>query len=257
MRNLFAAILFLLAATPALALPETIDGKAALFPLTYVEAEEAVGRALSEKGAGDKVAASINGRGNQPLYSYTGPLTVEIRGLKFDKPSAHWSANLLLVADGQVVTAMPAAGRYDTLAEVPVLKRQVKNGDVIRDTDIEIRDLPVSQTRADIVTDIASLIGRSPLHSISAFRPIREHEIAMPPLVKKNNIVQMRYQSPGMEITTTGQALEDGAKGSVIGVRNLTSKRVVQAVVDDVSAVSVRAAGDQLLSQAGASHAAN
>lgn len=258
MRSVLILMCLLWTANPAFALPENAAGKEPLFPLSYSEAEEAVSRALSEKGAGDKVAASINGRGNQPIYAYTEPLTVEIRGLNFDKPSAHWSGNLIFLADSQVITAMPAAGRYDQLAEVPVLKRPVRNGEIIRDTDIEIRDLPLAQVRVDVVTDIASLIGKSPLHSISAFRPIRDHEIAMPPLVKKNNIVQMHYQSPGMEIITTGQALEDGAKGSVIGVRNLTSKRVVQAVVEDVSAVSVRAAGStRLLSQAGAPHVAN
>lgn len=253
----FILIFLLLAANPVFALPEDNSGKLLLFPLAYEEAEEAVGRALSGKGAGDKVSASINGRGNQPLYSHTEPLTVEIRGLKFDKTSTHWSGNLLLVANNQVVTAMPAAGRYDELTEVPVLKRPVKNGEIIRETDIEIRDLPVAQVRVDVVTDIASLIGKSPMHAVSAFRPIRDHEIAMPPLVKKNNIVQMRYQSPGMEITTTGQALEDGAKGTTIGVRNLTSKRVVQAVVEDISSVTVRPHGDQLISQAGVSHVAN
>lgn len=252
-------VLLLLVSAPAFALPD-ITGKEPLFPLTYADAEEAVARALSAKGAGEKIAASINGRGNKPLYSHTGPLTVEVRGLAFDKPSTHWSGNLLLVANGEVVTAMPAAGRYDELAEVPVLKRPVRNGEVIRDSDIEIRDMPVSQTRVDVVTDIASLIGKSPVRSISAFRPIRDHEIALPPLVKKNNIVQMRYRSPGMEITTTGQAMEDGAMGDTIGVRNLASKRVVQAVVVDSSAVTVAAPGSlqsQLTPPTGGTYATN
>ncbi len=57
--------------------------------------------------------------------------------------------------------------------------------------------------------------------------------------MKKNNIVQMRYISPGMEIVTSGQAMEDGAKGNLIGVKNLASKKIVQAMVEDSGNVIV------------------
>lgn len=244
-RSFFAAVaVYAVSASGASAMLESpfVENKDYLFPLTYQEAEEAISRALADKGAGEKIAATMNGRNlNKPLFSYSKPMRVELRGLRFDEAAQHWSGNLLVIAEEEVVTAMPAAGRYDQMVEVPVLKRPVKNGSLIGISDIEIRDIPMTQTRTDTVTDIASLIGKSPVHSISASRPIREHEIEPPPLVKKNSIVQMRYTSPGMEITTTGQALDDGGKGNVIGVRNLSSKRVVQAVVEDVSAVTVLA----------------
>ncbi len=240
MRNVFIALLFSFITLPALAAELADTDKANLFPLSYADAEEAVSRALADKGAADKVAAKINGRGdNTPLYSYTAPLTVDVRGLRFDKPSGHWSANLLLLANGSVVSALPASGRFDEMVEVPMLKRALNNKNVISTSDIEVRDMPISQTRVDVITDIASLIGKSPVYSVSAYRPIRDHEIATPPLVRKSNIVQMRYLSPGMEITTTGQALDDGAKGTVINVRNLASKKIVQAVVEDSATVSV------------------
>lgn len=245
MRNLLIFILFAvvmaLSPLPSRADEALANDKEPLFKLTYQQAEEAVSQALADKGAGLKVGAMINGRSNDALFSHSAPLRVEIRGLQFDKPSGHWSGNLLAVADGEVITAVPAAGRFDELAEIPMLKRTLRNGELIAAKDIEIRDIPVGQTRSDTITDMDSLIGKSPSHSISAFRPIRQHEIGAPPLVKKNNIVQMHYKSPGMEITTTGQAMEDGAKGSVISVRNMASKRVVQAVVDDAGSVSIAA----------------
>jgi flagellar basal body P-ring formation protein FlgA len=213
--------------------------KAPLFTLSYAEAEEALGRALADKGAAEKVAAFINGRKNEALFSYTKPLEVQIRGLQFDKPSGHWSASLLAISGSEIVTAIPSSGRYDELAEIPMLKHVVKNGEIIKADDIEIRDIAVSQTRSDIVTDMAGLIDKSPVYSITAGRPIRMHEIAVPPLVKKNSIVQMHYHSPGMEISTTGQAMEDGIKGVTISVKNLTSKKIIQAVVDDVASVNI------------------
>jgi len=240
LRNFLLALIFL--ASPAWALQES--DKTHLFRLSYAQAEEAVSAALTDKGAAEKVAAFINGRMDDALYSYGKPITVAVRGLQFDKISGRWSANLLMVAEGEVVTAMPAGGRFDILAEIPMLKRNIKNGEVIETKDIEIRDIAQSQVRSDTVTDIASLIGKSPAHTISAARPIRVHEIEVPPVVRKNSVVRMRYTSPGMEISTSGQAMEDGSKGTLINVKNLASKKIVQAVVDDIASVSVTAPDD-------------
>ena len=210
-----------------------------LYALSYEDAEGAIGFALSDKGAGNKVNATISGHKTDALFSYNKPITVEIRGLQFDKNASRWNASLMFVNEGNVVSAMPVTGRFEEVMEVPVLKRPVKNGDVIKAADIEIRDFAVSRTRSDTITDIAGLIGKSPARSISASRPVREQELASPAIIKKNGLVQMRYLSPGMEITATGQALEEGSKGSVISVRNLASKRLVRAVIADDKTVNV------------------
>ena len=53
----------------------------------------------------------------------------------------------------------------------------------------------------------------------------------------------MRYKIPNMEITTTGQAMADGAKGEAIEVKNTTSKKITRAVVVDSNTVDVMAQG--------------
>jgi sulfur-oxidizing protein SoxZ len=84
-----------------------------------------------------------------------------------------------------------------------------------------LRDFIRSQTRPDTINDIASLIGKTPTHGISPFRPVRESEITGTPLVKRDAIVQLRYAVPGMEITTPGQVITQGARGDVIEVRTM------------------------------------
>lgn len=210
-----------------------------LFEVSYEDAEGAIGFALADKGAGQKVAATINGHKKEPIFSYSKPISVEIRGLKFDKTASRWSASLLAVENGNVITAVPVAGRFEETLEVPVLKKQIRSGEKISDADIEIRDFPVSATRSGTITDMASLIGKSPVRTLSAFRPIREQEIAMPAVVKKNDLVQIRYISSGMEISVTGEAMTGGARGDAIDVRNTASKKVVRAIVEDERTVSV------------------
>lgn len=188
------------------------------FEVSYANAEDAVNQALTEKGVGDKVSATINGHKSKPIFVYNKPTTVEIRGLKFDSQNGHWEGSLVFIADGDVVSALPASGHFDEMVEVAVLKHEVRSGDIIRDSDVEIRDFSLNHTRTDTITDLSGLIGKSPVRSISPFRPIRAEEVVNPAIVKKDALVQMRYTLPGMEITTTGQAITGGAKGDVIGL---------------------------------------
>jgi len=204
-----------------------------IFVLTAKDAEDAISAALSERGAGKKISAMITGRTEDTLFSYHAPINVEIRGLSYDNNNSRWQASLMFLSDGQVISAMPLAGRYDEVMSVPVLKRSVRPGDVILEADLEVRDFSLSRTRSDTIADAAALVGKSPVRSISAGRPIREQEIAQPALIRKNDIIQVEYRSPGISITTTAQALENGSQGSTISVRNLSSKKLVRAIVQD------------------------
>lgn len=259
---IFWMVAILIAALPAFAdETATLTTPRNAFEVSYSAAEQAISHALTEKGVGDKVTANLtsiaNGNRSGVLQAFNQPVTIDIKGLQFDRRSHRWSASLLFVANGEVVTALPASGHFEEIIEVPVLKRELRNGDIISENDIEIRDFPMAHIRSDTITDISTIIGKSPLRTISPFRSLRENEIASPAIVKKNGIVQMRYSSPGMEITTSGQAMDDGAKGDVINVRNTASKKVVRAVIEDSNTVNIMATGTQTSQLTETSHATN
>lgn len=219
-----------------------------IFNITYEDAQDAIGKSLteklsSEKTGGQTIAAVINGKKTMPLYSSNKPVNVEIRGLRADDKNNSWSANMVITGEDKVISALPLAGRYMVMSEVPVLKRQIRNGELISESDIELKSFPVGRNYSDTVNDISSLIGRTPVRGVSPNRPIRSSEISAPALIKKNALVQMRYKTESMEITTAGQALTDGAKGDVIEIRNVTSKKVARAVVSESNIVDVMAQG--------------
>lgn len=209
------------------------------FRLTYEDAQEALGQALSERGAGSKISTTITTRGEQYIFSYNQPISVEIRGLRYDANTHRFTANLVSVSEGKVVSAKPIAGRYDEMVEVPVLRRSVRAGETIKAEDLELRDYTTARARMDTITDMSSLIGKSPLRVITSGRPIRLHELEQPAAVKKNDVVSMIYNRGGMSITTKGQAVDSGAAGATIGVRNIDSKKVIQARVIDANTVSI------------------
>lgn len=249
LRILSLATLLLLCVPPAFAgySPNVTGGTQQearmLFQLTNRDAETAIAKALQDKGAGDRLSAKILGRKQETLFSYNKPVIAEIHGLRYEALTHRWNASIIFRAGEDVVSAIPASGSYEEMIEVPVLRREVRNDAVITKDDVEMRTFPVAQTRSDTITRISDLLGKSPLRYISALRPIRTGEIAPPTVVERNSIVQLRFNSAGLHITATGLALEDGARGDVINVRNTASRRVVRAIVVNTGVVRVVAPG--------------
>ncbi len=245
----FHALIFIAAvaiAAPSFA-AEPLSGaqeRGALFQLTNDDAQSAIAQALVEKGAGKKLSATILGREGDVLFSYNRPVTAEIHGLRYDAATHRWNASLLFKSGQDVVSAIPASGRYDEVVDVPVLTHEVRNGQIISEGDVEMHSITQTQTRSDTVLSISDIVGKSPVRSISAQRPIRTAEISNPAVVKKNSMVQLRFESDGINISTTGQAMEDGAAGDIINVRNVASKRIVKALIENASSVRVVTPGN-------------
>lgn len=248
MKKICSVLLFCFAAPAYAATPNAADATAVaqqyIFNLEYTDAEAAVGTALAQKGFGNIVSASINGRNTTPIFSYNKPIDVEIRSLQANNADKRWSANLLVLSEGNVVTAMPLAGRFTPMVEMPMLKRSIRTGELIQQEDVEIKNIAADRTSKDFVNDMSELVGKTPVRSISPSRPIRAHELSEPAIVKKNATVQMRYKLGSLEITATGQVLADGAKGEAVMVRNLSSKKIVRAIITNENTVDVVAAGD-------------
>lgn len=215
------------------------------FEVSYEAVQDAVAQALVTKGVGDKVSVVMNGHTSKPIYAYSKPLTIDVRGLQYDATNGRWQANLVFMDETNAVSALPASGHFDQMVEVAVLRHEVRTNELIREADVEVRDFPVTRIRGDMITDLSGLIGKAPVHTVSPFRPLRTSEVANPAVMKKDALIDMRYHTPGMDITAQGQAMMNGAKGDVITVRNINSKKVIRAVVEDAQTVNVVAIGGE------------
>ncbi len=62
-------------------------------------------------------------------------------------------------------------------------------------------------------------------------RAIRAEDIGAPAVIERNQVVQLIYQSAGLEILTDGRAMGRGAVGEVLRVMNLSSRSTVVGTV--------------------------
>lgn len=228
------ALLALCLSTPAMAQQSNTP----LFSITLDEAQSSVEAALMAEGVAESLKAEIISTRQPLLYQYKQPLEVQVRSLKFSEADHTWSANMLFAHEGEVISAMPASGRYEETRRIPVLTQRLSHGEEITPQHIALKDFTVSRLRQDVVMDEKELIGKTPRRTISVSRPIRAEEVQAPDVLKKGSMVRMIYETPYMEISASGEALENGTLGQSVRIRNRDSNIAVYGTV--VSADEVR-----------------
>jgi flagellar basal body P-ring formation protein FlgA len=209
------------------------------YQLLLEDIEKAVSDALVKADVAKHVRATVTNNRDKVLYAGSQPAHVELRTLTYDKGKSSWSANMLIMDGEKVLTAKPITGRYNEEQALPVLKQRFRDNDVIAKEHIEMQFFPITKVRQDTVLEVEELIGKSPRHMISPNRPIRTGELTTPPVLEKGATVSMRYVTPYMSITTTGEAQEEGSVGDVIRVLNPDSKKIVRARITSPQEVTV------------------
>lgn len=210
------------------------------YKITALDVGNEVAKQLAQQAVvPNKAEANVNGGSTAILYHADHPLQLVIHALQVDETTKRWQADAYVMAGSRTVTVKPVSGTFSALVDVPVVNRQFGQHDVIAASDLSTRAFPERQLRKDTITDPQQLIGKSPRSSISADRPIRGTELAEPIVIKRGEMVEMSYKTPYMQIKTSGVALEDGSKGSMIRVKNEKSEKAVSARVEDSGRVSV------------------
>lgn len=228
------------------AFPVNAEEAEPAFQFTLSDAEDALSAMLQEQGIAEHIKANVLTRRNSVLYKYGKPFSVGIKTLKYDADKRTFSANLFFMDQGDVISAQPISGTYTEMVEVPMLKQALRKGQEISGENITTKLLPVSRVRADTVTEVDMLIGKTPRRAISDNRPIRKLELMAPSVLEKGSVVTMRYQTPSMTISTTGEAQQAGSAGQTIRVKNTESNIIVSATILSDNEVVVGAQPSQL-----------
>ncbi len=131
------------------------------------------------------------------------------------------------------------SGNAQEMIDVVALAQPVRRGDVLREDDLTLVRLPRTKVPAGAVFDVAEIAGLQAKTGVRANMPLTRQNFQHPILVNRNDKVTVTFEMPGMKLTSRAQALDDGAKGDVIDVMNLQSRRIVPAII--VSRGQVRA----------------
>ncbi len=173
-----------------------------------------------------------------PLSQLHENYNVNLADFSVNKKNRRFIANVEFSA-GEYKENVEVTGRYEEMVKIPVLNTKLENKSVIISDNIEFAEVPKSSLHADVVQDETLLIGMILKRSMREMTPIRARDILKEQIVAKNNVVNMLYKTEFITLQVNGVAIEDGAKGDLVRVRNSTSNKIVKAKIEDINTVVV------------------
>jgi flagella basal body P-ring formation protein FlgA len=112
-------------------------------------------------------------------------------------------------------------------APVLVTAAPVNSGEVLTDAHVTLERRDITNV-ADALGAPEAALGQTSRRSLRAGELLRASQLSAAVLVKRGDAVTMVARMEGIEVTTAGQALDAGAQGAMIRVRNAASGQIVR-----------------------------
>jgi flagella basal body P-ring formation protein FlgA len=189
----------------------------------------------------DSAEIQLDNSGLRLLVAREAPDSLAVEGLTIDARTGRFSALIAAPADDAAAERQRVGGRLVRMTRLLVLNHALSPGDIIRAGDIETLPLRAERAAPDAITDARDLVGKTPRRALRAHEPLRGSDVRAPLVVRKDDLVTIVLETPGMRLTAQGKALEDGGLGAAIRIANTKSSRVIEAVVTGPNLVAVAA----------------
>lgn len=167
--------------------------------------------------------------------------TLRVDGLAVDERRQRFRATIVTAPGHPDEARIQLVGRIYQLVTLPVPARRLSPGEVLREDDLEWRQVRTDQLPRNAITDAAEILGLTPRRTLAPGRPIRPTDLKRPVVVTRGAKVRMIYEIPGMTLTAGGRALDHGAFGDTVRVMNSQTQVIVEAVVAGGGLVTVGA----------------
>ncbi|MGA2891481.1 MAG: flagellar basal body P-ring formation chaperone FlgA [Xanthobacteraceae bacterium] len=209
--------------------------------ISVPEITASIAKALAgQYGFGDAHNVLINFdrdvRTLQVEQSVTGDL--QVMALSYDPHTTRFDVTFGLPSSVELrrQSARYSGTAIETIDAVGV-DHPIEHGQVLKASDLTVLRRPKSDTGA--LTERSAVVGLAARHPLRPGQPLSGADLMKPEIVQHNDSVTIVFQAPGVTLTLRGQAQEAGALGDTIGVLNLDSKRVVQALISGPDRVTV------------------
>ena len=153
-------------------------------------------------------------RGSRPLAACSQPVTVEAVDAR--SPARMRFAAVCAGADGWRYEFVV---RAQLSARVAVSATDIPAGKVLGDEDVLLERHDIS-TIADAISDPQEAVGLSGKRALRSGEVLRSSLMLAPTLVKRGDAVRIVARREQIEVSMSGEALDSGARGTLVRVRN-------------------------------------
>lgn len=218
-------------------------------PLEREDVLAAVRAALVAKGAAPDCDVVIPGFA-PPIVPLSGVSKPVITQLDYDRDLGRFTAILSVTAAGMDPISARISGEVADVVELPVAVTRLTAGTIAGPDDVRMARIHVNSVHTEVARDPATVIGMQLKLQLQAGVPIPLSDLMQPTQITRGDPVQLRLQTSGLSVTGQGVALESGATGDLIRVRNVSSQAVLEAEVLRPGIVRVVPGTAPIISQA-------
>ncbi len=208
--------------------------------ISYDDIESTLKQKISEKGVHGHYALELNNGKPSFVIPASFDATVEVTQFQYDMQKDVFSATLVAPSRDNPIKKMTVRGSVERLVSVPVLRSNLQNGDVITKNDIDFINVPQEKLQHDVIMNEEQLIGLTPRRIAHAGKFILNGTLHRPQIVARGEPIVIAFTQGALTLTAKGRALQDGAKGDLIRVKNMDSSRTVDAIVTAANQVAVQ-----------------
>jgi flagellar basal body P-ring formation protein FlgA len=165
--------------------------------------------------------------------------SLDVEDVTFDERRGHFDAVVAVSADGTAPQRVRVTGQLHEMVDVPVLAHRVAAGEVLTAGDLRWITVRGQTLQKNSILSPEDLVGLTPKRTLRPGVPISTADVRRPVMVTKGEIVVIALQTPQMQLSARGQALNSGSKGDAIRVANSQSRQIVEAVVTGPGQVAV------------------
>ena len=120
-----------------------------------------------------------------------------------------------------------------------VAARPLERGTILAPGDIALQTVRVLRSQG-LASAPEEVLGRELQKSLSAGEPVPLNILSVPPILKRGEPVLIVFRRNGFLIEVRGEALDGGAAGDLVRVRNLQSRTVIRGVITGPGRVEVQ-----------------
>ncbi|MCH4094487.1 MAG: flagellar basal body P-ring formation chaperone FlgA [Acetobacter peroxydans] len=180
------------------------------------------------------------------------PKPVTLSDLNWDPRSGRFTATIYRTQTTGDATqdSYLLAGTVHAARRVLVFSHALQAGSVISMADVTMDEAYTGRAQDRTYTDEADIDGMTLTHSVMAGDAVQERDLHRTVVVHKGDPVLIVFTAPGLHLTASGRAIEDGGKGQYVRVLNLASNMIVTGRPNNASEVVVEAGSSGMPSDA-------
>jgi len=154
-----------------------------------------------------------------------------IDDLSYDDRSNFFRASIKIDTEGSEPMQLLLSGRVHPLVAMPVLKKHISSGGIIKHNDISWKKIRSKNTNYNSVSSAEQLRDQVARRPLIAGRIIRASDIRPQKLVNKGDFVVVQLRNDAMSLSTRGISIESGSRNEIIKIRNPRSNKIIEAKI--------------------------